>query len=159
LICDGCAITLIWPLRGFAGALRSIRPSSTMKNLKSISVALVMLALMACDAITGLFSGDCTTMPIPAISVTVVDSLSGAPLAPGSTVRARDGAYADSLVVPADTNSTPFPIGLALERAGVYQVSVSHPGYRDWSAVNVRTSKAGCHVRTAVLIARLVRSP
>ena len=130
-----------------------------MKHLKSISIALVLPALMACDAITGLFSGDCTTIAIPAISVTVVDSVSGAPLAHGSTVRARDGAYADSLVVPADTSSTPFPIGLALERAGVYQVSVSHPGYRDWSAANVRASKDGCHVRTAVLVAHLVRSP
>ena len=86
-------------------------------------------------------------------------SLLSGPFAASPGVRARDGAYADSLVLPADTSSTPFPIGLALERAGVYQVSVSHPGYRDWSAVNVRASKDGCHVRTAVLVAHLVRSP
>ena len=39
----------------------------------------------------------CTTAPVPALRVTVVDSLTGNNLAPDATVWARDGAFVDTL--------------------------------------------------------------
>lgn len=118
------------------------------------------VSVAGCDAIAGLTSGDCTTIEVPGISVHVVDSLTGMNVAPGSTVRVRDGTYIDSITIAAAVPDTSFiPIFLANERPGVYQVAVSHSGYRDWAASDVRVRQDHCHVRTANLVARLVREP
>jgi len=135
---------------------RAIRLTTTL-----VLVA-AAVALAGCDSITGLFSGDCTTILVPAVSVTILDSVTGFGIEPGATVRARDGSFVDSVVVTSDTTNNPpydLAIGLAYERAGVYQVSVSRAGYLDWSASNIRVKKSGCHVGTAKLVARLVRAP
>jgi hypothetical protein len=131
-----------------------------MKHARGILVVASLLTLTACDAITGLFPGDCTTMPVPAIRIDVVDSITGVTIGSGATVRVRDGSFTYSLVVPTDpTSGAPGPISLGFERAGVYQISVSHPEYRDWSASDVRVTRDRCHVRTAILVARLVHAP
>lgn len=130
-----------------------------MKHLKTITLIAAALVVAGCEAITGVLSRDCTDIAIPGISLSVIDSITGASLEHGATGRARDGAFVDSLVVTSDTTNSPsFPIPLALERAGVYAVSVSRAGYRDWSASNVRVTKDACHVRTATLVARLVHA-
>lgn len=109
-----------------------------MKPLRAVSLAILLPVLTSCDAIT---DAQCLVPTAPAIRVAVVDSLTGtgAVLRGGSTVVVRDGAFADSVVIPTDTTSvTPQPVGLANGRADVYQVSVRHPGYADWSLENLR---------------------
>jgi hypothetical protein len=129
-----------------------------MKLLKSITVLATAVVIVACDSVF-FFTGGCTTVVVPAIRVTVIDSVTGESRERGSTVRARDGSFVDSRVVPDDSTLAPFPIQLADERAGTYVVSVSRAGYRDWTASNVRVRDEGCHVGTAHLVARLVRAP
>jgi hypothetical protein len=119
------------------------RRTASPSTRRAIPLAVVSLlsALSGCDALTGLTSGDCTTMAVPAISVTVVDSVTGASLSQGTTVRVRDGLFSDSVTVagsPGDTER--IAIGLAYERAGTYQVTVSHPGFVDWAVDNVRVT-------------------
>jgi hypothetical protein len=131
-----------------------------MRRGKSVvAIALVLPVLAACDILPSLTSGDCTTIVLPAISVTVVDSVTGASLAHGTTVRVIDGSFVQSITAPDDSTADAIPIGVAAERAGVYHVSVTHSGYIAWSQSNVRVTKSSCHVQTARLVARLVRAP
>jgi hypothetical protein len=136
--------------------------SIATKRTRTLLLVAAAIAGAGCHDITGLFSGDCTTILVPAVSVAVLDSITGLAIENGSTARARDGSFVDSMVVSSDTTGNApyaFPIPLAYERAGVYQVSVSRAGYRDWSTSNIRVTKATCHVRTATLVAKLVRAP
>ena len=128
-----------------------------MKHLKSITVLATAIVVAGCEGIT--FGRDCTAILVPAINVTVIDSITGESRERGSTVLARDGSFVDSRVVPDDSTLAPFSIQLAHERAGTYVVTVSHAGYREWTASNVRVRDEGCHVATANLVARLVRAP
>ena len=98
--------------------------------------------------------GVCTTEARSSFGVTVVDSVSGANLAPGATVRVTDGAFSDTLFA--------FPPGMAnaiysgvYERPGVYEVSVTHPAYLSWRQSNVRVSDGGCHVTPQVFTVRM----
>src|SRR5262245_36974154 len=128
---------------------------------RSLLVALAAVApsLSACDALQSLTGGDCTTIAIPGISVAVFDSLTHAGLFFGTTVRAYDGAYTDSLTVTGDPGSAPdaLPISVAFEHAGTFRVTVTHPGYIAWTTTGVQVKKDGCHVQTARLTAQLVR--
>jgi hypothetical protein len=123
------------------------------------AAALAFPALAGCDVFSSLTSGDCTTLLVPAISVTVVDSVSGGDLSHGTTARAREGSFADSVTTPADSSGGPLGIALAWEHTGVFHVSVTHPGYIAWSQSNVRVTKGSCHVNTVRLVAQLVRVP
>ena len=130
-----------------------------MEHVKSITVLATAVVVVACASLT--FPRSCTDIAVAGISLAVVDSITGAQRLSGATVRARDGSFVDSMVFRDDT--TLFQSGdagaaLALERAGTYAVSVSHAGYRDWTASNVRVRDDGCHVRTAHLVARLIRA-
>ncbi len=98
----------------------------------------------------------CTTNAVPALSVYVRDSASGASVVLGATVIARSGTYMDSVTVdsigrpPAD-----FPVALASEHPGYFDVTVRQAGYRDWLRRNVRVSADDCHVQTVTLTALL----
>jgi hypothetical protein len=103
----------------------------------------------------------CTMEARSAIQVTILDQQGGR-LPSGTNVRvvARlEGAapYADTATVVASGDST--SIGLAHERAGSFTVSVSAPGYRPFTASDVRVEKTpdGCHVQTNRIVARLQR--
>jgi len=128
-----------------------------MKHVKRITVLATAVAVVGCDSLTFPGSG-CTTNLLWGINITVIDSMTGGGLLPGSTIRVRDGAFVDSLVFADTTNSqsAPSSVGLAAERAGTYVVSVSRAGYGDWTASNVRVTSDRCHVRTVTLLARLV---
>ena len=129
------------------------------RGLAIVAVALPLAALGACDALSSLTSGDCTTIAIAGISVTVVDSVTRASLTQGTTVRAYDGSYSDSMTVSGDVGTNEFPIAVAFEHAGTFRVTVTHPGYAAWTVDNVRVTKDGCHVKTVALVAELVRVP
>jgi hypothetical protein len=142
-----------------SGRLRTRR---AMRQVVSVILGAAPLsAVLSCDAISGLIgSDDCTTIAVPAISVTVVDSVTHAGLSVGTTVRAREGTYSDSVTIsgiPGDADI--LGIGLAFEHAGIFRVTVTHPGYIAWTVDNVRVTKDGCHVQTAKLTAELVRVP
>ena len=100
----------------------------------------------------------CTEEARASVMVTVLDSLSGTGLAPGTTVVLQDGEYRDSSVsgsgypLPGDSivySTTTF------ERAGTYTVRVRRPGYALWERQGVQVTMGECHVVTALVRARL----
>lgn len=100
----------------------------------------------------------CTEEARPALSVTVVDSLQGAAVFTDLVVKARDGEYVDSVfheTYPTAANS--WPVALAYERAGTYQVTVTADGYVPWVRPAVVVERDACHVVTVPLTARLAR--
>ncbi|HEU0076182.1 MAG TPA: hypothetical protein VFQ76_00960 [Longimicrobiaceae bacterium] len=95
--------------------------------------------------------GDCTTDVKPAVSVLIRDARSGGDLTGPATAIARDGAFADTAEIGAGDSWA----WLALERPGVYEVTVRRAGYREWTRTGVRARDGECHVRTATLRAEL----
>lgn len=122
-----------------------------IRRLPRLSPLLLVLPLAACP---NPFAGTaCTTEARPAISVEVLDASTGASAAAGATLIARDGAFADTVVVPDHPGIR--SVGVAHERPGVYTVLVRKEGYYEWSREGVRVRDAECHVRTVELEARL----
>lgn len=118
---------------------------------RNVLVFAGVAVLAGCDLITG---PACTTEARPALTVDVRDSITNATAGPGARIIARDGAFADTVLVPTD-DAARFPYQLAHERAGTYTVTVERDGYRPWSRSGVRVTKDECHVRTLALTARL----
>jgi len=91
----------------------------------------------------------CTTAAILGIVVEISNANSGLHVAFGATGAVRDGVYVDSLVMyeggpsPGSLHS----LAAAYERPGVYEVSVSQPGYEDWMRSDVTVRDGACHVR------------
>ncbi len=116
--------------------------------------AALVLVVSGCRAITG---GDvaCTDEARPGLAVTVRDSATGAAVPPaGTTVVAREGAYADTARYGTAALAGAV-FSLAYERAGTYAVRVERAGYRAWERTGVRVAAGACHVRTAGLTAAL----
>jgi hypothetical protein len=102
----------------------------------------------------------CTADVRPALAVTVVDAVSGAPRAGEALAVARDDRYSDTLRVNGFLgDGTPIALTGADERPGTYDLTVEHAGYRTWSATNVRVTSNTCHVQTVELTARLEPLP
>ena len=81
------------------------------------------------------------------ITVTVRDSITGAPLTEGVRVIARDGIFADT----ADADA----FSLAEERPGSYTVTVEKEGYQPWSRDDIRVIRGECHGQRVELVALL----
>jgi hypothetical protein len=131
------------------------------------ALPLLALALAACGgetltvcnlpsaSLAATAAGSANTLPIapsPALSVTVVDSVTGQDLSAGATgafVAGGSATYADSL-------RHEFGGGLtAYGPAGRYAVVVQHPGYAAWGMDDVRVRATECSVQTRQLTARL----
>jgi len=113
------------------------------------------------DSVSVTVTQVCTLEARAGIVITLEDSVSGSrgPFA-GVSYVARDGAYRDTLflnsVAPPAGQPT-FQVGLAYERAGTYQVTVTASGYKPWTKSAVAVAKDACHVIPVSLTARLVR--
>jgi hypothetical protein len=77
------------------------------------------------------------------ISLTVVDSMTGAAPAATSTIVARSGTYTET-----DTNETGNPMdnvyAIGFGRSGKFTLLVKTPGYADWSAAGVTVARNSC---------------
>ena len=98
----------------------------------------------------------CTEEARPGLSVTVRDSVTGAAIASGVEIVAREGEYADTARGSLLGSGV---YALAYERAGSYDVTVSHPSYQVWTRAAVRVTADECHVQTVSLLARLKPLP
>src|SRR5205814_101456 len=79
------------------------------------------------------------------LSVNVIDSATGLPPASASLV-ARSGVFVDS-VGPIGVIVPPtLKLYSAGEHAGVYDLVVHSPGYRDWTQGGVQVTSGVCHV-------------
>jgi hypothetical protein len=101
----------------------------------------------------------CTTEARAAVSLTVVDSLTGQGTGlTGLFARVVDGSFRDSTTSFFTNPSTGIPsVGMAYERKGTYTVTVRATGYQEWTRTGVTVSADECHVNGVALVARLVR--
>src|SRR5207248_3026156 len=111
-----------------------------------LAVVIVSLAATACDRLTPV----CTMEARPGISAIVRDSVTGAALAAGAIAVVREGAFLDTL------RGVDSLVSGVFERAGIYQLQVSHSGYQPWSRNGVRVSAGECHVETVRVVVLLV---
>jgi len=137
--------------RSRSAALRRLGPGAPA-GLVLVAGALLAGACIRVDP-------GCTPAPAPALNVTIVDAATGAYLAAGATVLAVDGSFRETLgpgdYAPSGELATRDGV---FGRAGSYTVTVSHPGYADWSRrVDVRSDR--CGVVTAPVRAELERDP
>ncbi len=99
----------------------------------------------------------CTALFAYGITVTVVDSVSGAPAGAGATLVVQDGAYSETITHSA--TSPDYSFSAAGERPGRYSLSVTRSGYKAWSASGVTVTKDACHVKGVAITARLQPAP
>ncbi len=119
----------------------------------ALAAAALALAAGACKSDTPTF---CTESAPPAVTVTALDSVTGAMINAGTSLIIRDGAFVDSVVGAPGPLQT---IAAGVERPGRYQVTVRRPGYAVWRRENVRVTADRCHVRTVHFDARLQPAP
>jgi hypothetical protein len=123
-----------------------------MKN-SFVRLALVAFApLLAACPQNPLEDTVCTLEARSAVTVEMRDARTGAALTGPATLTVRDGAFTETVEIPAEFTS----MGVAHERAGVYVVTLRKAGYRDWTRADVSVKRDECHVQTAVLRADLV---
>lgn len=98
--------------------------------------------------------------PAPAVRVEVQDSVTLAWVASGATLVLQDGAFVDSVSVPAsrtDLNAVPLFTSRVYGRPGTYVVTVRRSGYANWVKASVIVRRvAACEVPGVRLVARLV---
>lgn len=87
------------------------------------------------------------TMAVPALVVEVRDAATGAPAWYEATVVARDGMYADTiggpLGIPPEEAARAMVLGLAENRPGTYELTVTHPRYETWRRTGIRVGTRG----------------
>ena len=118
------------------------------------TIVLIALAVTGCEAI-GLGPRECELNLIPAIGVSLVDSITGGPVI-GENIRVvfTDAAFSDTVLVHG-TNDRPTGAALMHDRPGEYHIEITAPAYEPW-ATNVRVRMADeCHVDPEDVVARL----
>lgn len=127
-------------------------------NRRALALIPLALAIGACagqSSSNG--AGDvnviCTMEARSSFAVTVVDSLSGAKITQGATVRVTEGAFSATLNPPMEGDSV-FS-GEVYERPGTYDLSITHAGHLPWEQRGVRVARDECHVIPARITARL----
>ncbi len=95
----------------------------------------------------------CTAEAVFGIQVDVLDG-SGAPAALGATGVAVEGAFTDTLMI-----FDAVRMAGVVERPGLYEVSISKPGFVTWSARNIAVTAGECHVIPVRLQAHLIPTP
>lgn len=113
----------------------------------------LVLTLCSCDLI-GL--DECEPIALPAVAVTVVDSIAGTPVE--RVIEARFVSTAVDRRVIQDPLTMPGgnTVRLELVGAGTYDVTIVVEGYRPWVRTGIRVTDDGCRLRTVTAIARLV---
>lgn len=94
------------------------------------------------------------------VNLTILDSVTGAQF-PFYDLYATvaDGAYHDSLAVPAITSNPAHVYWLASNREGTYRVKVEARGYQPWTKNGVVVTRADCKIIPATLTVMLQRVP
>jgi hypothetical protein len=98
----------------------------------------------------------CTTIAVQAITLTVVDGVSGQRVC-DATVTVVDGSFSQVLP-PFPGSATECTYSGPTERAGTYEVRVSRAGYQPATERNVRVTADECHVMPVRLTVTLSRT-
>src|SRR5918999_787750 len=112
-----------------------------MRRLQPIVILAAAVLIAGCN---NLFTGACTADFRHGIVVEVRDAVTGATAAEGARLVVRDGNYVETVDGPPAPSLT-F-LQAAGERPGRYDLTVSKPGYVDWTRADVLVRDGGCHV-------------
>jgi len=119
-----------------------------------VGAAAVVFGLVGCESPSEPVI--CTTIAVQAITLTVVDGVSGQRVC-DATVTAVDGSF--SQVLPPFPGSAPdCTYSGPTERAGTYELRVSRAGYQPAIERNVRVTADQCHVMPVRLTVTLNRT-
>lgn len=101
---------------------------------------------------------NCTTMGVPALTVSLVDAATGQPIISGEgmVVATSGDAFADTIRFSSGRRPG-STVGLALEKDGVYVLEVAMDGYATWIKEDIRVESGACHVETEAVTVRLQR--
>lgn len=114
--------------------------------MRRVIVLMMLPMLQACDVFGPV---DCTTSWEPALVVHIADAVTGEPRAAGASGFVQDGEYTDSLAASHFNGEGVMTARQAAgERAGLYDITVAHPGYETWRRDDVRVRDGECHVQT-----------
>lgn len=105
-----------------------------------LSLAIAPLAL-ACGT-----TEVCTAESRAGLRVDVRDAVTGLPVAEQAVAVAREGDFEESL-----RRATALSFVGLYERAGVYRVTVTKPGYATLDTAGVRVTEDRCHVRLTTI--------
>jgi hypothetical protein len=129
-----------------------------MLRVHTLAICVVTSILAALGGL-GCFT-DCTTNVVPAIAADVRSASTGLPLADSALGFAIDGAYSDSLIAcGSDSVGRMTTLCGAWERAGIYTVVVTRPGYQRWSQAGISAPRRACHVQTQTVHAAMAPNP
>lgn len=131
-----------------------------MRASTAIFALVAALAMLACQSGPPAPDGNAGPTPDPdqvmctmearsSISISVLDASTGDSLAVKPTGTVREGTFEEELQGFGSQLSGPF------ERKGMYDVTVSAPGYASWDTTGVGVTADECHVQTVVLTVRL----
>ena len=124
---------------------------------RSLLLGVLLSAAAGCSA-AATSPPQCAGVLIPALRVTIVDSVSGAFAGAGSTLIARLGAETDTIMQSsAAPDSESIVIGSEI---GDYALTIQKLGYAPWtrSSLVVPAAVDGCHPSTVDLEAKLSQS-
>lgn len=98
----------------------------------------------------------CPAVVLPALNVTVLDSLSGNNITPGTSLilRTAAGAVADSVVAPVTPGGPLTQYGVGHE-GGVYSITLRKTGYYTWTKNGIQVQQESCGPKTVNLTVRL----
>mgnify|MGYP000266772395 CR=1 FL=1 len=94
----------------------------------------------------------CTAVAVYGLTVAVRDSATGLPAAAEASAVARSGGYEE--VLSGIFGNDLHLVG-AVERPGVYEVTITKAGYQTWTRAGVSVQAGVCHVTPAVFEAKL----
>ena len=94
----------------------------------------------------------CTAVVVYGLTIAVTDSVTGAPSAADASAVARSGSY-EEVLTPIPGNNLHL-VGAA-ERPGVYEVTITKPGYQVWTRSGITVQAGVCHVTPAAFEAKL----
>ncbi len=120
-----------------------------MKALRTTFILVAAALAGGCNP----FTGACTTDFRYGLAVEVRDAVTGAAIADGARLIARDGDYVETVEGP-PISGLPY-LQAAGERPGRYALTVQKAGYQEWTRTNVFVRDGGCHVLEVRLEARL----
>jgi len=128
-----------------------VRQGLTRHGLLAGLVSAILVLLPACRQSPSA-TPVCTMIFVYGLSVDVRDAVTGAGIAAGAVVVARDGDYSETLESGVVDSVSVHGAG---ERAGTYIITVTRPGYAAWGSPPVTVTADQCHVHPALVTARL----
>ena len=96
----------------------------------------------------------CPQVSRDGLALTIVDSVSGLPVANGATVVVTDGNFQQTITIPATPSAA--TVAAAPDRPGTYSIVVRRAGYHNWTRSGIEVRSDGCLPETIAVTARLV---